>query len=679
MKRLTALACLLALAFIGAAPAGLSPDAQERFAGGLAALKSGDWATAAQELSDPSLASTPLAEYALLLQAEGLLGLGDTPAARTAAIQATDTDGALAPSALLRAARVLSDAGDGVGAAGLLRRFLTRYPDHPGVPRARYLLGEALLSGGDTREAARIFHLVWVLTPASSYAEEASRQLRVLADTGITVPVPTQGERVDRAERLLGAGLMDAARTEAEVLVAEGASGELLLRALRIVMEASRRTGRDEGALVAANQGLAAAPAERRAAWLLDLARLQQRRSRDEALATLDRLIRDHPKSTEAPEALMFKARLLEGAARQADAEAVYTRVAAGYPDGDEGAAALWRLGWFAWFRGSHDRSTSSWNRLLAIPAGQPYREAATYWLGRSYERRGEMAQAVRQFSQLARDAPRTYYGLLASRRGLRGSGAAKSPPALPSLPADPLEPLQADARFVKVEALRSVGLQDYADEEMEDMTRRSLGEPRRLYALSAAYAQESRYHLALRILRRHFQSMARSGIDSVPRIFWEMFYPLGWRTELSEAASRASVDPYLVAALVREESSFYPLARSRVGARGLMQLMPDTARGVAQSRQIPFRDVAMLDEPGVNLDIGATFFAGLLKEFGDARLAAAAYNAGPARVREWWAARRSDDVEVWVEQIPFNETRGFVKRVMLSWEEYRRLYGGQP
>jgi len=66
----------------------------------------------------------------------------------------------------------------------------------------------------------------------------------------------------------------------------------------------------------------------------------------------------------------------------------------------------------------------------------------------------------------------------------------------------------------------------------------------------------------------------------------------------------------------------------------------------------------------------------GLLKEFGDPRLAVAAYNAGATPVRQWWKARTTDDLEVFVELIPFTETRGFVRRVMLAWEEYRRLYG---
>jgi len=126
----------------------------------------------------------------------------------------------------------------------------------------------------------------------------------------------------------------------------------------------------------------------------------------------------------------------------------------------------------------------------------------------------------------------------------------------------------------------------------------------------------------------------------------------------------------------VREESSYYPRAVSRAGARGLMQLMPATAKPMADVRGLPFEEGGVLDDPRANLDLGTAFFAGLMKEFGDPRLAIAAYNAGPKRVRDWWKARRTGDMEAFVEQIPYDETRQYVKRVMLSWAEYRRLYG---
>ncbi|MGH7385653.1 MAG: transglycosylase SLT domain-containing protein, partial [Candidatus Rokuibacteriota bacterium] len=523
----------------------------------------------------------------------------------------------------------------------------------------------------DQTEAARVFTALWLQAPVS-FGALAEAQLKALADSGVTPPAPTAAERAMRAERLLSGGLIERARLESESLVAEKPPVEIRERALRVLMNAARRLGRDDAALAAANQGLAVAPPERRAAWLLDLGRLRQRRDRETSLATLDRVVRDYPKSGAAPNALLLKAELLEAAARPAEAEKTYVKLAAAYPDEEEAGTALWRLGWLAWFRGEHAETTTRWSRLQASRGAPRLRDAATYWLGRAWERRGDGEQAARQFAQLVKDQPRTYYGLLAAKRTPDAPARGPGPFAFP---ADPLEALQGDARYDRATALSAVGLREFADEELDDLTRRSVGEPRRLYALSVAYAAEERYHMALRILRRSFQGAARGGAVS-PREFWEMFYPLGWREALVAAAGRAALDPYLVAAVVREESSFYPQARSRVGARGLMQLMPDTGREVARARRIPFPGVEVLDEPITNLELGTTFFGGLLREFGDPRLAAAAYNAGPTRVREWWANRRSDDLDVWVEQIPFNETRAFVKRVMLAYQEYQRVYG---
>jgi soluble lytic murein transglycosylase len=691
MRRVTAAMCLVSLVVVGAAAARLSPDSRERFAAGLAAHKAGDWATAAREFSDPGWVGTPLEDYALLFQAESLLRQGDGAAARALASQAADRtpESGLTPSALIRAAAVLSEAGDPAAAVAVLQRVITRLADATDVARARYALGEALLAAGDRKEAARVFQALWHQAPAA-FGDAAEFQLKALADAGVTPPEPTAGERAVRAERLLASGLIERARLESEALVAEKPPADTRERILRVLMNASRRLGRDDAALAAATDGLAAAAPERRAAWLLDLSRLRQRRDREGALGTLDRLVREHPKSPVAPDALQLKAELLEAAARPADAETTYAKLVAEYPDSDEAAGALWRLGWLAWFRGNLAEVTARWSRLQTARGGQPLREAATYWLGRAWERRGDQDQATRQFAQLLKDSPRTYYGLLAAQRSpgaaagraaagaeSTGSGKAAGPGAF-AFPADPREGLQGDPRFDRAAALREVGLAEFADEELDELTRRSVGEPRRLYALSAAYAADERYHMALRILRRSFQGAARSGGAS-PREFWEMFYPMGWRDVLTAAAGRASLDPFLVAAVVREESSFYPQARSRVGARGLMQLMPDTGREVARARRIPFPDVEVLDQPATNLEIGTTFLGGLVRQFGDPRLAAAAYNAGPTRVREWWANRKTDDLDVWVEQIPYNETRAFVKRVMLSWQEYQRVYGEKP
>ena len=105
------------------------------------------------------------------------------------------------------------------------------------------------------------------------------------------------------------------------------------------------------------------------------------------------------------------------------------------------------------------------------------------------------------------------------------------------------------------------------------------------------------------------------------------------------------------------------------------MQLMPETGLPMLPGKGAREEH---LDDPVQNLRLGTRFLAALLREFRDPRVALAAYNAGPKRVRQWWSARRTDDVEAWVELIPYDETRHYVRRVMLAWDEYRRIYAGR-
>lgn len=254
---------------------------------------------------------------------------------------------------------------------------------------------------------------------------------------------------------------------------------------------------------------------------------------------------------------------------------------------------------------------------------------------------------------------------LAAARLGRTGEGGVAGQIALPQ---QPREALADDASLARVMLLRRINLVEEAAAELEGAVQGAGGDPVRLYGMAGVYMEAERYHMALRIMRRHFQNVAATGDPALPRAFWEMFYPYAWRDEMRDAAQRRGIDPYLVAAVVREESSYYPKATSRAGARGLMQLMPGTARQMSLG--------ADLEDPVLNIELGTRFLAELMRQFNDPRLAVAAYNAGPNRVRQWMSTRRTDDIEAFVEQIPFDETRLYVKKVVLSWEEYRRIYG---
>jgi soluble lytic murein transglycosylase len=660
-------------------PGDASQGAAPPLAPALAAQRAGDYAAAARLFGEAASVPSPIPEYALYLQADALSRQGDGAAAGIAA-QAVEQagDGPLLPAALLLAAREATRLGDYPSATAFYRRFLDRYPEHWDSPAARFGLAEVLEATGQREDALRLFRAIWLTAPLSFAASTARDRERALIDRGVTAPPVTPRERVDRAERLLSGGQATQARQEMEALAAEGITGDPLLRALRVIAEAWRRTGRPDEALRTVDRAIAVAPFERRSIWLYERARLQQSKGAQAALATLDRLVREHPKSSEASDGLLLRAQLLETLNLGAEAEGVYNRLAVEYADDDDAGRAIWRLGWLAWFRRDFEGAATRWARLNNLPGGQSYRENATYWIGRAHEERGELELATRQWSESVGHQPRGYFGILATmrltRRGLPVPAArdARAPLALPE---DATVLLRAEPRFAKAETLRALGLGAWADAELDEMARRSVGEAPRLYAVSVAFSQDARHHLSLRILRRDFLPMARAGYAWLPRAFWEMFYPLGWRVEVAGAAQRAGIDPLLVSAVVREESSYNPLARSRVGARGLMQLMPETARPMARVRGMAFQEGELLDNPAANIELGSAYLGGLVRDFGDARLAVAAYNAGPTRVREWWGARKSDDMEVWVEQIPYNETRNFVRRVMVGWEEYRRLY----
>jgi len=673
---------LLALglfAHAGAGPA-LSPEEQARFAAAVEALRTGEWPAAVAGFRIVSEPTSVLTDYAKFFLAGSLSRVGDVTGARAAAesLALHESDSRLAPEALRGAARLASQAGDEAGAERHLRHFVAWFPGNPEVASARYLLGLTLEAQGRGLEAAQRFRELWLLAPATPYGEAAGDRLAALAGAGIVLPAPTFEERLERAERLLAGGAAVPAREEAEALLAERVEAELALKAFRLLAESLGRAGRPGQAAVAVERSLPIAPPARRPGLLLEVGQLQHRaRAYEAALATLNRLVQQFPGAREVPRALVLRGRVFEDTGRLGEAVRAYRRAAVEFPDHEATAPALWRLGWIAYHAGDVAGAAREFGTLAELPAGRPYRLAAAYWAGRCREARGEQAAAQRLLRRVLAEAPRSYYGILASRRAPAAHEAGRLASLPLSLPSDPLAALGSELRFAKAEALRAVGLVHHANAEIEELSAAAGSDPAKLYGVSALWAREELYHLALRIHRRHFVDLAWSGHPALPRRFWELFYPLGWTQEARRAAERAGLDLYLVAAVVREESSFFPQARSRAGARGLMQLMPHTARPMALRRGLAFGDGDLLADPRVNLELGSEFLARLLREFGDPRLALVAYNAGPVRAREWWRARRSDDLEVFVEEIPFDETRAFVKRVLVSWEEYRRIYGG--
>jgi soluble lytic murein transglycosylase len=675
LRALVCAAVLLLGLGVAAADPRITSDTERAWRAAIEAYQRGDSAPVIREFGSETALASPIGDYVRYVLADALARRGDLAAARAtaAAIAERHRDSRLAPAALLLVATTAAQAGDEAGNQAALTHLVELYPDARELPEALYLLGMSGEARGQLNAAAAAYRELIVLAPTTGWADGAGDRLGALASAGVRILPLSVDERMDRAERLLRGGVPQTAADEAERVARESRDPGIVVRSLRIVADAAERLGRYDVAARTLEVAINRATTTGKARLQLQQARVLMRsKQQEKALDVLARVMASGPEP-DAAEAAYSRARLLEDLGRHADATRAYRAIAKRYATREVAAPALWHLGWEAYLDGHHRPAEETWRRLSEAPGGRAYRLAALYWSGRAHEESGAKDTAERLYARVVRESPRSYYGILAARRA-GGPVEVPQQPAI-KLPPNPRDAVVDDAGFARVDLLRRIGLVEYAWQELEDVVQRSVGDPVRLYGLSSAYIEEERYHLALRILRRHFAALATTGDPALPPAFWRMLYPFGWRSAVTEAADREGLDPFFVAAIVREESSFYPRAVSRAGARGLMQLMPRTAR-LLGGPTLAFAGVDGLDDPGLNIQLGARFLADLIKEFRDPRLAAAAYNAGPSRVQQWWKARQTDDIEVFVEQIPYDETRQYVKRVMLSWAEYQRIYG---
>jgi soluble lytic murein transglycosylase len=668
------------LVAVAAPPAGpavvVSPSPLQRYREAHVALAGGEYARA-RTLFDDLPTGFLLADYAAFFAAEAALRAGDDLAAvaRFRGFPERFPDSVLAPQAVLATADTLFRLGAWADAEREARRFLARWPAHPEAGRILVRLAEARAAQGQVAEAIADLRRRWLEAPASAWGEAARETFEDLAaDAGLTAPALTVEEQLALAQRLADAGEQTAASRTLEGLLAQGSELAVRHRALARLAPMLGRLARSDEAIARLDAALAEPTTAFRAALLYELGRLLQRSGQtSRGAAVYERLLADHPEASSLPEAALNLARSRTELGQFDAAREAFQGVLTRHPETAAAASARWELAWLE-YRSGRLREAALAFRQLSTTTGSA-RLAGLYWAGRSLDQLGEKAAALALYREVLSRGPQGYYGILAARR-VREKPPTPLAVAIKLTP-DPTSRLRAEPRYQRAQALGSIGFDGFAILELETLARDAAGDSDRAWALGVAFAELGEAGRSLRYLRRALGGAVEAGAPGLPPRLWTLYYPLGYADSVRSAAHTVGLDPYFVAAVIREESSYDPRARSGVGAMGLMQLMPDTARHVARELGRPLTEIAALWEPPVNITLGSRYLAQLQARFQDPLLAVAAYNAGPHRVRQWLADRSRADMEEFVDQIPFDETRAFAKRVYTSWHHYRRLYGG--
>jgi soluble lytic murein transglycosylase len=175
---------------------------------------------------------------------------------------------------------------------------------------------------------------------------------------------------------------------------------------------------------------------------------------------------------------------------------------------------------------------------------------------------------------------------------------------------------------------------------------------------------------------RAYPQYLSQAGAD-LPDDVLRVTYPVNYWSLIKKYSAANGLDPYLIAALIAQESGYNPTARSAANAWGLMQVVPATGRAWARKLGIRGFTNESLNNPEINIRIGTAYFADQVARLGSVHAALAGYNAGPTRARRWSAEKPGLERDEWIDDIPYPETQFYVKRILGTAEDYRALYSG--
>lgn len=372
-----------------------------------------------------------------------------------------------------------------------------------------------------------------------------------------------------------------------------------------------------------------------------------------EAIATLTLLPRLNPKTPYAPKSLFRAARLRQLERNFTEAKKLYGTILEKYPKTKYAKSSAWNMGWVHYRKGEYEKTLEFLSRY-------PGSKRFDYWRARTLEKTGNVTAANELLGKLADSGNFNYYSYLAKLRL-----GQKTPPEDVVESVFPKNPFEAHPSVEKFLFFRKAGTYGPALWEAKLLEKKAKT-TREKFFLATLYAEAENWHHSIKTSRA-------LGFPAADRLH----FPKGFGDQVSFFAGKYGLDEFLVYSLIREESRFDEKAVSVANAKGLMQLMPSTARETA--RKIPTRllETDQLFSPPLNINLGSYYLKMLLDKFGgNVVVSLAGYNGGPTNAEKWLAERGTLPLDEFVEEIPFKQSRNYVKKVMRSYGAYEAIYG---
>jgi soluble lytic murein transglycosylase len=678
-SRIVTLAIWLFLVALHPAPVdSQTADPRETFATAYTLYSSGKSAEARELFRKTVDADFRLADYSLYYLAVTAFNESDWDLARRRVSQLTQRFPQSIwsqPATLLQAKIDIAEKKYNQAGDTLRRLRAEKSAKRAVVDEALYLQAQISEAQGEPRRAYQLYDDLRNASPTSRWTAPARK---------------AQGRLRDKHAELFPFHTPQSLEEEADRLVRERQSGEAEIIYKKLLNNASEP--------------------DTRLRLLTKLAALHlSTRNRTEAMPVLERIAREYPASPEAPKALYEIGQILWNRHDNAEALEYFNAVADKYPTSsqvdraryaaadiheyfgrkDEAAQlyaalakqpaknavrdeAAWRLAWLYYRGGDLPAAAATFKSLAEQSKNGPFNIAALYWQARSAEKAGSPDSAKGIYRQILAAATESYYQELAFRALDRLGEPVEDPqPAKPTPVTDSDPALSAEIEFhwIRARELAALSLRHLAVAELDEIQTKAKPGGRLRALLMREYFRIHAFARSLSIANQIALSQSERDFYRYPLAFWQL---------IQQKAQEREIDPYLVLALIRQESLFDTRARSHATALGLMQLIPPTAARVAKQLGLNPPSQEKLFDADVNLTLGTQYLKDLLLRYSNNwHKALAAYNAGEAAVDRWEREISADDIEEFVERIPYVETRGYVKLVLRNHRIYKRLYDG--
>lgn len=335
----------------------------------------------------------------------------------------------------------------------------------------------------------------------------------------------------------------------------------------------------------------------------------------------------------------------------------------------------LWLKAWNAFKLKKYELASASFQQMKDTVIDPSEKNRAAFWLGRTYKVLEQNDKAREQWNFLTKEDPLGYYGTIAYRD-------LQNP--LPAISIDEgktfelnilnVSELPSESRLT-IEWLIAVGETDFVEkilnQSVEELKRKNVSNEDTWLRVTSTYARAGLYLPLFSALGALPANVKNQLLNEHP----DLLFPLAYRSLVEKAAAQSETPAAFIYSIMRQESAFNPEARSPVDAFGLMQLLPSLAQNLARDHKVRYQEAEDLFDPETSITLGAYELKNLTKRYKDQFiLATAAYNANASAIRGWLKTRFRDDPVEFIEEIPYEETRAYIKLVMRNYVFYQRL-----